>query len=283
MKLIDCHTHTQFSVDSEADINKCIMRAAELGLAAYAITDHCECNAWYDEAHYTAAPPDVDHFNYKDDFYGSVEAVTKLKEQYGGKLNLICGVELGQILHDTEVARIVNADKRVDFIVGSVHQVLGEKDFYYIDYEKLTMDEIYDLLERYFRKVNEMSRTDLFDVVGHITYCLRYMKQRHGICPEISRFDDIIADTFRNLAQNGRGIEINTSGLRQGFGDTFPDLKYVKMFRDLGGEILSIGSDSHTVEDIGKDVEKGAETAYAAGFTRLAFFKGRKPQFTDIV
>ena len=55
------------------------------------------------------------------------------------------------------------------------------------------------------------------------------------------------------------------------------------MFRDLGGEILSIGSDSHTVEDIGKDVEKGAETAYAAGFTRLAFFKGRKPQFTDIV
>ncbi|MBQ6211862.1 MAG: PHP domain-containing protein, partial [Ruminococcus sp.] len=112
---------------------------------------------------------------------------------------------------------------------------------------------------------------------------LRYMKQRHGICPDISRFDDIIADTFRNLAQNGRGIEINTSGLRQGFGDTFPDLKYVKMFRDLGGEILSIGSDSHTVEDIGKDVEKGAETAYAAGFKRLAFFKGRKPQFTDIV
>ncbi|HPY86097.1 MAG TPA: PHP domain-containing protein, partial [Ruminococcus flavefaciens] len=178
---------------------------------------------------------------------------------------------------------IVNADKRVDFIVGSVHQVLGEKDFYYIDYEKLTMDEIYDLLERYFREVNEMSRTDLFDVVGHITYCLRYMKQRHGICPDISRFDDIIADTFRNLAQNGRGIEINTSGLRQGFGDTFPDLKYVKMFRDLGGEILSIGSDSHTVEDIGKDVEKGAETAYAAGFKRLAFLKGRKPQFTDIV
>jgi len=284
MKLMDCHTHTQFSVDSEADINECVRRAAELGLAAYAITDHCECNAWYGREHYSEAEQKVrESFDYASDFERSVSAVTAMKEKYAGKLNLICGVELGQILHDTDAAKTVNADNRVDFIIGSVHQVLGEQDFYFIDYEKLTMDEIYDLLERYFREVYDLSRTDLFDVVGHITYCLRYMKQRHGICADISRFDDMIGEAFRNLAQNGKGIEINTSGLRQGFGDCFPNLKYVKLFRDLGGEIITIGSDSHTVEDIAANAADGAELARAAGFRRLTYFRKRKPYFIDIV
>ena len=283
MRLMDCHTHTQFSVDSEADIGLCVKRAAELGLAAYAITDHCECNGWYGEEHYSDDEKKLrESFDYAADFEKSVSAVTALKEKYAKKLNLLCGVELGQILHDTDAAKIVNADKRVDFIIGSVHQVLGEQDFYFIDYENLTMDEIYDLLERYFREVYELSRTDLFDVVGHITYCLRYMKQRNGIKADISRYDDIIAETFRNLAQNGKGIEINTSGLRQGFGDCFPDLKYVKLFRDMGGEIITIGSDSHTVEDIAANSADGAALAAAAGFTRAAYFRKRKPYFTDI-
>ncbi|MCR4863071.1 MAG: histidinol-phosphatase HisJ family protein [Ruminococcus sp.] len=283
MNLIDCHTHTQFSVDSEADINECVRRAAELGLAAYAITDHCECNAWYPEEHYSAKEKEVlDTFDYANDFEASVSAVTALKEKYAGKLNLICGTELGQILHDKEVAEKVNADKRLDFIIGSNHQIFGEKDFYFLDYEKMSMDDIYALLEQYFKEVTEMCRTGLFDVLGHITYCLRYMKQRSGIEADISRFDDIIAESFRTLAQNGKGIEINTSGLRQGFGATFPDLKYTKMFRELGGEILSVGSDSHTVEDIGADVQAGAEIAKAAGFTHLTYFKERKPVFVKI-
>ena len=165
---------------------------------------------------------------------------------------------------------------------GSVHQVLGEMDFYFINYEKMTMDEIYALLERYFKEVFELSRTNLFDVIGHITYCLRYMKQRHGIEADISRYDDIIEETFRNLAYNGKGIEINTSGLRQGFGDCFPNLKYARMYRNLGGEIITVGSDSHTVEDIAANTTEGIEIARAAGFTRLAYFKKRQPYFIDI-
>ena len=280
---MDCHTHTQFSVDSEADINACVERAADLGLVAYAITDHCECDAWYSEEHYSEAEKALlEATNYAADFEASVSAVTALQEKYDGKLNLICGTELGQILFDKEAASIVNADKRVDVIIGSVHRIHGEKDFYFIDYTKLDMDEIYDLLNRYFKEVYELCQTDLFDVVGHITYSLRYMKQRHGICPDISRFDDIIAESFRTLAHSGRGIEINTSGIRQGFGASFPDLKYVKMFRELGGEIITIGSDSHTPEDIGANVADGAEIAKAAGFRYLTYFKERKPNFLRI-
>ena len=282
MKLIDCHTHTQFSVDSEADLGMCAERADRLGLVAYAVTDHCECNSWYPAEHYSDGDDMHDSYCYKDCFLDSVAAVTALKEKYNGKLNLICGVEMGQPQAAPEAAAFINADERVDFIIGSLHQIRGEKDFYYIDYIDLGTDKIYDLLERYFMELNEMCRTNSFDVLGHLTYCLRYMKQRHGIEPDISRFDGIIADSFRTLAQNGKGIEINTSGLRQGFGETFPNLKYTKLFREMGGEIISVGSDAHTAEDIGKNVRDGIEIAKAAGFTRIAYFKKRQPQFIAI-
>ena len=122
-----------------------------------------------------------------------------------------------------------------------------------------------------------MCTTVEFDVLAHLTYCLRYMKQRDGIEPDISRFDELIAESFRALIEKGRGIEINTSGIRQGFGDCFPDLKYARLFRDLGGEILSIGSDAHRVEDIGSDIEKGIEPVYE----ELPGWKTDLSQLTD--
>lgn len=280
MNLIDCHTHTQFSMDSEADINACIGKAIDMGLSAYAITDHCECSTWYKKDHYSDTD-NFDYFNYEQDFYNSVSAVTELKERYKN-FNLICGIEMGQATQDIEVAEKILADERLDFIIGSMHQLKGEKDFYYINYENMSTDEIYSLLERYFNEVYRLCKMNCFDVLGHLTYCLRYMKCRNNINPDISRFDEIIAESFRILAQNGKGIEINTSGIRQGFGDVFPCLKYVKLFRDLGGEVLSIGSDAHTVEDIGKNIADGLETAKAAGFTCLCYFKKRKPYFINI-
>lgn len=281
MNIIDCHTHTQFSMDSEADINECVKRACDLGLAAYAITDHCECNGWYEESHYTDSMIN-DHFNYAADYEASVSAVTKLKEQYDGRFDIICGTEMGQALLAPDIAEKIINDERLDFVLASIHMIKNEKDFYFIDYTKMSMDDIYDLLGRYFSEIYDLCRWGKFDILGHLTYCLRYMKQRHGICPDISRFDDVIEASLRTLAQNGKGIEINTSGIRQGFGATFPDLKYVKMFREAGGEVLSVGSDAHTVADIGANAADAAEIAKAAGFKYLCCFKKRKPEFIKI-
>lgn len=281
MNLIDCHTHTQFSVDSEADINECIKRACSLGLAAYVITDHCECNRWYSEEHY----PDETTYQYFDfgkDFENSVSAVTKLKEEYAGKIELICGTELGQATHDYEVAERVVSDSRLDFVLGSMHQLPKTEDFCFIDYSEYTLEGIYGLAERYFAEIYKLCKWGKFDVLAHLTYFMRYLKCKAGIDIDISRFDGIIAESFKLLIQNGKGIEINTSGIRQGFGATFPDLKYVKMYRELGGEIVSVGSDSHTVNDIGANVADGAELAKAAGFRYLAYFRQRKPQFINI-
>ena len=216
MQLIDCHTHTQFSMDSEADINAMIKRAKELNLAAYAITDHCECNCWYPKEHYENTEL-FDYFNCKDDFEASLSAVTELKEKYSD-FNLICGTELGQPLADLEIAEKCIADSRLDFVISSVHQIKDEKDFFYINYYHMSTAEINNLLERYFSEVYELCKWGKFDVLGHLTYCLRYMKIRNGITPNMKLFDEIIAESLRTLADKGKGIEINTSGIRQGFG-----------------------------------------------------------------
>ena len=92
----------------------------------------------------------------------------------------------------------------------------------------------------------------------------------------------MIADSLKTLIEKGKGIEINTSGLRQKYGDVFPSLKYVKLFRELGGEILSIGSDAHTVADLGSGITEGAKIALEAGFKYLCYFKERKPNFLKI-
>ncbi len=281
MSLIDCHTHTQFSVDSDADISEMIEKACRLGLAAYAVTDHCECNRWYSEEHY----PDEDTYRYYDfgnDFENSVSAVTKLKEKYAGRLNLICGVEMGQATHDFDVAEKVVSDNRVDFVIGSMHQLPKTEDFAFIEYDKMSGQDIYDLAEKYFLEINKLCKWGKFDVLGHLTYILRYMKGSAGIDLDITPFDEIIAESFKALIEKGRGIEINTSGLRQKYGDVFPSFKYVKLFRELGGEVLSLGSDAHTVADLGKGIAEGAEIALEAGFKYLCYFKERKPNFVKI-
>ncbi len=281
MNLIDCHTHTQFSVDSDADISEMIEKACLLGLAAYAVTDHCECNRWYSEDHY----PDEDTYRYYDfgtDFENSVSAVTSLKEKYSGRFNLICGVEMGQATHDFDIAEKIVSDSRVDFVIGSMHQLPKTEDFAFIEYDKMSRQDIYGLAERYFLEINKLCKWGKFDVLGHLTYILRYINGTAGINLDINPFDEVIADSLKTLIEKGKGIEINTSGLRQKYGDVFPSLKYVKLFRELGGEILSIGSDAHTVADLGSGITEGAKIALEAGFKYLCYFKERKPNFLKI-
>lgn len=282
MNLIDCHTHTQFSVDSEADIELMIKRACELNLAAYAITDHCECNRWYSEDYYTNAET-YRYFDFGKDFDNSVTAVTELKEKYGDKLNLICGVEMGQATQENDIAEKIVSDKRLDFVIGSIHQVPDTEDFAFIDYNSMDMKGLYKLAETYLLEINKLCKWGKFDILGHLTYFLRYFHRHLGTDFDISCFDEIIEDSFRKLVENGKGIEINTSGLRNPkHKETYPSVKYVKMFRELGGEIISIGSDAHTVEDLGAGIKEGIMLAEEAGFKYLTYFKERKPNFIKI-
>lgn len=280
--LIDCHTHTHFSPDSEESPEKMIETAISYNLAAYAVTDHCECNRWYSIEHYGAHENGYDTWNFDRDFERSVSRVTELKKTYGDRLNLICGVELGQATHDYEVAEKVVSDKRLDFVIGSMHQLKTNDDFAFIKYENYSYEGIMQLIAEYFDELLALCRWGKFDILGHITYTLRYIEGDYGLHVDMTRFEEIIRECFKEVIAHGKGIEINTSGLRQKYGKPFPDLGLLKIYKELGGEILSLGSDAHCAEDLGKGIAECADMAREAGFRYAAYFKERKPSFLKL-
>ena len=152
--------------------------------------------------------------------------------------------------------------------------VKGWDDFYFLDYKKV--DPHY-LLGLYFEELLEMAEWGKFDVLGHLTYPLRYIVGDFGIKIDMSRYESIIEKIFKTLVKNGMGIEINTSGLRQKIDVTLPDEHYIRLYKKCGGEILTAGSDAHCTADLGKGIAEGISLAKKCGFDKIYYYDHRKP------
>lgn len=279
--LTDCHTHTHNSFDADKDtVKQRCEKAVELGLYAMAITDHCEANRFYPKEYYNITENSVNNeYNYKSAYENSVAETTELKEEYKNKFNLICGIELGQATADEDVSDIIFNDKRVDFIIGSMHELPGHEDFYFLDYSK---ENVPKLMEENFNEIYKLCKQNKFDVLGHLTYALRYIEGEQKIKVDILKYKDIIAEIFTEIIKNGKGIEINTSGLRQKYGKTFPSIEYIELYKDLGGKIITFGSDSHSTADLGAGISESIEIAKKAGFENAAYYINHDPHFIEI-
>lgn len=264
----DLHTHCTLSFDGKSSAEDMVKRAAELGIKHYALTDHIDLGEF----------PDKD-FDLEATVTGAREQIPALQKKYAGSVQLLYGVELGQAVHDKELADKLLAENDYDFVIGSTHFIRGHEDFYFLDY---TDTDVPELMRLYFEELLETAEWGRFDVMGHITYPLRYITGDHGIDVDLSGFAGIIDEILRALIKNGKGIEINTSGLRQKFGRMFPEADIVKRYHELGGRILTIGSDAHCTDDLGKGIPDGIAAAKDCGFTEIAIFEKRKPLFIKI-
>ncbi len=280
--MIDCHTHTINSPDGYSSVSEMALKAYEKGLSVLAVTDHCEANRFFSIEHYgkKTSGYEYDIYDYGLRFEQSMKDITSAKNEFKGRLDLLCGIELGQATQDLSAADAIAADKRLDFIICSMHELKGYDDFAFLDYNKY---DVPFLLELYYEEIYKLCKWGNFDVLGHLTYTLRYIEGKYKIKVDMKPYEDIIRESFGLLIEKGRGIEINTSGLRQEYGKAFPDLYWVKIFREMGGEILTLGSDAHKPEDIGKGIKEGLEIAKEAGFSQICYFKERKPVFIDII
>ena len=282
--LCDMHTHSFFSPDANPDatIEKMAETAKSFGLDYITVTDHCDCVYWDTDSehnYHEYQKSDSMMFGARRYAAESIKKINELKEKYPW---LLCGTELGEPLQAPEAAGIISSMKELDLVIGSLHMNAGKPDFYWMNYSEMTIDEIRALLEDYFNELYQMCASCSFDVLGHLTYPLRYIQGEYGIDIDIGIYRDRIEDIFRVLIENGKGIEINTSGLRQKYGKTFPDTEYIRLYHDLGGEIITVGSDAHSLKDIGAGIKDGTELAEYAGFRYTAVFKNRKAEFVKI-
>ena len=264
--IVDLHTHSIFSFDGNDSCEKLCRSAIGKGVSVLAITDHCDIDG---------ADIDADAL-----CSAQVKELSRLQEKYKNSLCLLKGLEIGQGIYRKELTQRILKDYSYDFILGSLHNLENMEDFYFLDYSKF---DVYKLLEQYFEGLLELSEWEVsFDSLAHLTYPLRYIVAREKIDVDMSRFSEIIDAVFENLVKNKKALEINTSGLFMELSDTLPNISLVKRFKEIGGEYVTIGSDSHYADRICQGVDKGIKVAYEAGFRNITIFKNRQPMLIPI-
>lgn len=274
----DMHMHTWFSTDSEACPRDMADEAVRKGLKTICFTDHFDKDdlEWGEEGIF-----DMDAY--------FVE-MQKLQEEYAGKLNIRIGIELGLRTYLKDYYEELTKKYPFDFVIGSVHNVPYKKDaegkILYTDpaAEKLFTDrtdkEAYRLMME--TTLENVRTSDCFQTLGHLDYVVRYGKSREK---EYSYTDyaDIIDEILKLLIEKEKGLEVNSAGLKYGLPFAHPHPDVLKHYRELGGEIITIGADAHKPEHIAYDFAKAEEILKSCGFKYYTEFFEQKPVFKQLI
>ena len=259
--------HSSFSTDSQADPEAMIRQAIMKRFSYVCFTDHLD----YDYPGYEG------EFCFDEDKYFQV--LNGLKEKYAEKITLLIGVELGRQPHLAGRFQKLFEQYPFDFCIGSTH-VVNHVDPYYPDFfigrtEKDAYEEYFECIYRNIQAFHE------FDVLGHLDYVVRYGPNRNRFYT-YSRHKEIIDEILRYLIEKGAGIEINTSGFKYGLGHPSPHEDILERYHDLGGEIITIGSDAHAPEHFAYEFTKAQNILKKCGFSYYTYFKNRKPEFVRL-
>jgi len=264
--LIDYHVHSIYSCDGHNTIMELCQSAVSKGVREIAITDHFEP---------TISEEYCSFYNQK----GYWAYITKAKQLFKGMLNIKLGVELGQPHLFPETSSAILADFPYDYVLASAHKLPEGMDVSELDYSKIGEEE---LCSMYLRQLKQLVHWNNFDCIGHLDLIKRYSAAVYKRNITLACQYELLKEVLELVISSGKGIEINTSGLRQTPKETMPGLDVVKLYKDLGGEILTIGSDAHFAEDVGKGVKEAVYLARKAGFRFITVFKSRKPEWVSI-
>lgn len=268
----DFHMHTNFSTDADRNSTpeSMIEGAIQKGLKTICFTDH----------------QDLDYPDYgmKGEFlldYDEYFAVLRpLQERYKDQIEVLIGIEFGLQPHLGKLCHEHAEKYPFDFIIGSTH-VFDGMDPYYIGYFGNRTDE--EGYRRAFENILDNTKNNsAYDVAGHLDYVVRYGKEQAKGYSYL-RYADLIDEILKTLIANGKGIEMNTSGLKYGLGFAHPHTDVIKRYRELGGEIITVGADAHKPEHIAYRFSEVNEILKACGFKYYTEFRQRHPVFQQLL
>lgn len=262
----DVHMHCGFSNDSETRPEDMVESAIAKGLSVICFTDHYDKDNldWGDEAIF-----DVESYFQK---------MIELQEEYRDQIDIRIGAEIGMQPYLAEYYQDFMAQHPFDFVIGSVHSVL-EHDVALDFFQKHSDPEGYKI---YFEEMlQDVQKIKSYDVLGHLDYIVRYSNQgSKGF--DLNDYMDIIEEILKQVIAHGKGLEMNMSGLKYGLGAPHPQPEIIKRYRELGGEIITVGADGHIPEHIAYDYHLADDILKSCGFKYYTEFKGRKPLFVKI-
>lgn len=262
----DTHLHTVFSGDSQAPVTAQVERAIELGMKEICITDHHD----YDVQSTTDFTLDIEAY---------LPYLSMIQKTYADKIRVNIGIELGLQIHIKDYLDALIQKYRFDFIIGSSHFIDSLDPFFPEFFQGRTEREAY---QQYFevtlKRVMEM---DCFDSLGHLDYVVRYGPNQNRDY-SYDAYRDYIDPILKVLIQKGKGLECNTGGFKYKLGHPNPNEEILTRYRELGGELLTIGSDGHAPLHVGYDFDRLKELLLHCGFQYYTVFHDRKPKFLHI-
>ena len=278
--LADYHVHTEFSDDSVFALEDVCALAIERGIDEICITDHVDYDVRPDWDEYRRDPSCAKIFEGKPsinvDYERYFPAIEAARERFAPMLAVKTGMEFGVQSHTAERFHALfeqHADAW-DFIILSIHQV-GNEEFWNGTFQKGRTQDEYNM-QYYEEMLRVVQRFDDWSVLGHLDLIKRY--DAAGPWPD-ENARDIVAEIMKEAIRRGKGIELNTSSIRYGLSDLTPSEGILRLYRDLGGRILSIGSDSHKPEHLGAHIPMMRERLQAIGFTEFCTFDHMEPVF----
>ncbi len=257
--LADYHLHTSFSDDSEFPMEESIKQAIARGIQEVCYTEHidygvktdinCDCEAYWKE-------------------------IKRCRELFQDRIKIKGGMEFGIQTGTVSVFRRTFLKYPFDFILFSCHQV-DNLEFWNQKFQTGRSQKEYQ--ERYYEEILKvMNLYEDFSVLGHLDLIRRY--DPNGEYP-FEKVQDIIIEILKTVIEKGKGIEVNTSGYRYGLNDVSPSVRILKLYRELGGEILTIGSDAHKKEDVGYRLLETRKLLQELGYSYFCTFDRMKPVF----
>lgn len=253
--LSDYHLHSNYSFDSKQTFEDIITKAISMKLNEICLTEHISFDP--DDRSYN-------FFNFKD----YENEIQRLSDKYFGKITIKKGLEIGEYLLYKEDFDKYLKKHNLDFIIGSIHNLNGKSLRNNIAENGVTYT-----YETYFKEILNFAQMGDFDVLGHLDIVQRYAFKSGGIY-NFEDYKDYIYEILKVTISRGKGIEVNTSGLSKNL--LFPKLEILNMYKDLNGEILTVGSDAHTSNRVGEKISYVYDILKDIGFKYVFTFDNRK-------
>ena len=274
---IDYHVHTEFSDDSVYLMEDIVKDAIAKGIKEICFTDHVDYGIKIDwdepgKVQWRHGEPmaNVDYPKY-------FKKIAEMKEKYGDQITIKEGMEFGMQTHTIPQFKVLFDKYHFDFIILSCHQV-EDKEFWTQDFQAGRTQDEYQ--QRYYQEIYEViSEYKDYCVLGHLDLLKRY--DQAGDYP-FEKIEPMVIKILKQVIADGKGIEINTSSHAYGLSDLMPSRQILKLYHDLGGTIVTIGSDTHKAATLGAFIEETKEEMRKIGFKYYCTYKDMKPIFHEL-
>lgn len=273
----DYHVHTEFSDDSQYPFEDVVKDAIGKGMDEICFTEHVDYGVKFDwdevdEMPRRKAPRTTLLSNADYPLY--FNAFNNMREKYSDKISLKFGLEFGMQSHTIERFEKLFSRYPFDFIILSIHQINNE-EYWTQEIQKTHTQKEYN--EGYYEELLYLVENyHDYSVIGHFDYIIRYDPK--GIYP-FEKLKPIITKILKTVIRDGKGIEVNTSSHRYGLKDLTPSREILKLYRELGGRIITIGSDSHKPEHLGAYIDETMEELKKLGYSKFCTFDKMEPVF----